>query len=200
MPNKLAPTHPEPAVRFAARPSSMCAARACSRRYIPNRAIAKPNPISEMPVRSQASIVRSLAWCMLNVSARGGMRRITLPSRSDWRDRVKVPRRARRYIPVRTTLGRCPASHVREAASLQELRKRKELSMAKPTISQRQPNVIFVMGDDIGWFNIGAYHQGIMARRTPNIDRLAPEGGRFTDYYAEGSWHRGPRNIITREV
>ena len=38
---------------------------------------------------------------------------------------------------------------------------------------QRPPNILFIMGDDVGWFNIGAYHQGIMSGRTPNLDRLA---------------------------
>src|SRR5258708_12719513 len=56
------------------------------------------------------------------------------------------------------------------------------------------------MGDDIGWFNIGAYHQGIMASRTPNLDRLAAEGMRFTDYYAEASCTSGRANFITGEL
>jgi arylsulfatase A-like enzyme len=38
------------------------------------------------------------------------------------------------------------------------------------------------MADDVGWFNIGAYHRGMMAGRTPNLDRLASEGMMFTDY------------------
>ena len=66
--------------------------------------------------------------------------------------------------------------------------------------SARQPNIIFIMGDDIGWFNIGAYHQGIMAGRTPNLDRLAAEGMRFTDYYAEASCTAGRANFITGEL
>jgi hypothetical protein len=49
----------------------------------------------------------------------------------------------------------------------------------------KKPNIVVIMGDDIGWFNIGAYHQGMMAGRTPNLDKLANEGMRFTDYYAE---------------
>src|SRR5215470_12575972 len=65
---------------------------------------------------------------------------------------------------------------------------------------QRKPNIIFIMGDDIGWFNIGAYHQGIMAGRTPNLDRLASEGMRFTDYYAEASCTAGRANFITGEL
>ena len=56
------------------------------------------------------------------------------------------------------------------------------------------------MGDDIGWFNIGAYHQGIMSGRTPNLDRLAAEGMRFTDYYAEASCTAGRANFITGEL
>jgi arylsulfatase len=56
------------------------------------------------------------------------------------------------------------------------------------------------MGDDIGWFNIGAYHQGIMSGKTPNLDRLAREGVRFTDYYAEASCTAGRANFITGEL
>jgi arylsulfatase len=63
-----------------------------------------------------------------------------------------------------------------------------------------KPNIIFIMGDDIGWYNIGAYNQGIMAGRTPNLDRLASEGMRFTDYYAEASCTAGRANFITGEL
>ena len=51
------------------------------------------------------------------------------------------------------------------------------------------------MGDDVGWFNIGAYHQGIMSGKTPNLDKLAAEGIRFTDYYAEASCTAGRANL-----
>jgi arylsulfatase len=61
----------------------------------------------------------------------------------------------------------------------------------------KKPNILFIMGDDVGWFNIGAYHQGIMSGRTPNLDRLAREGVRFTDYYAEASCTAGRANFIT---
>ena len=44
-----------------------------------------------------------------------------------------------------------------------------------------RPNIVIIMGDDIGWFNIGAYHRGMMSGKTPNIDRLAREGMMFTD-------------------
>ncbi len=71
---------------------------------------------------------------------------------------------------------------------------------ASPAAAQQKPNIIMIMGDDIGWFNVGAYHQGIMAGRTPNLDRLAAEGMRFTDYYAEASCTAGRANFITGEL
>src|SRR5215470_12554076 len=65
---------------------------------------------------------------------------------------------------------------------------------------QRPPNILVIMGDDIGWFNIGAYHQGIMSGKTPSLDKLASEGMRFTDYYAEASCTAGRANFITGEL
>jgi arylsulfatase len=65
---------------------------------------------------------------------------------------------------------------------------------------QQRPNIVFIMGDDIGWANIGVYNQGIMAGRTPNLDQLASEGMRFTDYYAEASCTAGRANFITGEL
>jgi len=64
----------------------------------------------------------------------------------------------------------------------------------------RKPNILVIMGDDVGWFNIGAYHQGIMSGKTPNLDKLAAEGLRFTDYYAEASCTAGRANFITGEL
>jgi arylsulfatase len=66
--------------------------------------------------------------------------------------------------------------------------------------ADKKPNVVFIMGDDVGWFNIGAYHQGMMSGRTPNLDRLAAEGMRFTDYYAEASCTAGRANFITGQL
>src|SRR5579872_4785853 len=64
----------------------------------------------------------------------------------------------------------------------------------------QKPNILFIMGDDVGWFNISAYHQGIMSSRTPNLDRIAAEGMRFTDYYAEASCTAGRANFITGQI
>ena len=69
-----------------------------------------------------------------------------------------------------------------------------------PAAAQQKPNIVFIMGDDIGMWNIGAYHRGMMAGRTPNLDKLAKEGMLFTDYYAEASCTAGRANFITGEL
>jgi arylsulfatase len=71
---------------------------------------------------------------------------------------------------------------------------------AAPATAGQKPNIVVVMGDDIGWSNIGVYNQGIMSGRTPNLDKLAAEGMRFTDYYAEASCTAGRANFITGEL
>jgi arylsulfatase len=74
------------------------------------------------------------------------------------------------------------------------------LVLATAPAAAQKPNIVVIMGDDIGWFNIGAYHQGIMAGRTPNLDKLAAEGMRFTDYYAEASCTAGRAAFITGQL
>jgi arylsulfatase len=63
-----------------------------------------------------------------------------------------------------------------------------------------KPNIVVIMGDDIGIWNIGAYSRGMMAGRTPNLDKLAAEGMLFTDYYAEASCTAGRAAFITGEL
>jgi len=63
-----------------------------------------------------------------------------------------------------------------------------------------KPNIVVVMGDDIGIWNVGAYNRGMMAGRTPNIDKLARAGMLFTDYYAEASCTAGRAAFITGEL
>ena len=60
-----------------------------------------------------------------------------------------------------------------------------------------KPNILFIMGDDIGWFNVSAYNLGIMGYRTPNIDRIAKEGALFTDWYAQQSCTAGRAAFLT---
>ena len=64
----------------------------------------------------------------------------------------------------------------------------------------KPPNILVIMGDDVGWFNIGAYNRGMMSGKTPNLDKLASQGMMFTDYYAEASCTAGRANFITGEI
>jgi arylsulfatase A-like enzyme len=76
------------------------------------------------------------------------------------------------------------------------------MAMSSPAAAQqqRQPNILVIMGDDVGWFNVGAYHRGMMSGKTPNLDKLASEGMMFTDYYAEASCTAGRANFITGQL
>src|SRR6202041_1481 len=68
-----------------------------------------------------------------------------------------------------------------------------------PVLAQQpqKPNILVIMGDDIGYWNISAYNRGMMGYRTPNIDRIANEGAIFTDYYAQQSCTAGRAAFIT---
>src|SRR5690606_2431714 len=61
----------------------------------------------------------------------------------------------------------------------------------------QQPNILVIMGDDIGYWNTSAYNMGMMGYRTPNIDRIAHEGAMFTDDYGEQSCTAGRSAFIT---
>jgi arylsulfatase A-like enzyme len=65
---------------------------------------------------------------------------------------------------------------------------------------QKQPNIVVIMADDVGWSNIGAYNMGMMAGRTPNLDKMAKQGMIFTDYYAEASCTAGRAAFLTGEL
>ncbi len=69
--------------------------------------------------------------------------------------------------------------------------------LAAPAIAQDRPNIVIIWGDDIGYWNVSAYNQGMMGYRTPNIDRLAKEGAIFTDAYGEQSCTAGRSAFIT---
>ncbi|WP_082336899.1 arylsulfatase [Rhizobium ecuadorense] len=68
---------------------------------------------------------------------------------------------------------------------------------AKAQTATRPPNILILWGDDIGYWNISAYNQGMMGYKTPNIDRVANEGGLFTDYYGQQSCTAGRAAFIT---
>jgi arylsulfatase len=64
-------------------------------------------------------------------------------------------------------------------------------------MSNKKPNIVVIWGDDIGQSNLSCYSDGLMGYRTPNIDRIANEGMRFTDSYAEQSCTAGRSSFIT---
>jgi arylsulfatase A-like enzyme len=65
---------------------------------------------------------------------------------------------------------------------------------------QKKPNVLLIMADDVGWFDVGAYHLGIMGAATPNIDRIARDGVMLTDCYAQASCTAGRAAFITGQI
>jgi arylsulfatase A-like enzyme len=64
-------------------------------------------------------------------------------------------------------------------------------AVATGRAADKKPNILFIMGDDIGWMQPSCYHRGLMVGETPNIDRLAKEGAMFMHYYAESSCTAG---------
>ena len=67
----------------------------------------------------------------------------------------------------------------------------------QPSGTQQKPNILFIMGDDIGWMQPSIYHRGLMVGETPNIDRIGQEGAIFMDYYAEQSCTAGRNAFFT---
>ena len=61
----------------------------------------------------------------------------------------------------------------------------------------KKPNICIIWGDDIGWNNPSAYNRGMMGYKTPNIDRVAKEGGLFTDCYGQQSCTAGRAAFMT---
>src|SRR5215470_8318348 len=62
---------------------------------------------------------------------------------------------------------------------------------------QSKPNILFIMGDDIGWMQPSIYHRGLMVGETPNIDRIGQEGAIFMDYVAMQSCTAGRNAFFT---
>jgi arylsulfatase A-like enzyme len=69
-------------------------------------------------------------------------------------------------------------------------------ALAPAQAADKKPNIVMIMADDVGIWNISAYHRGMMGGRTPNIDRIAKEGALFTDYYAQQSCTAGRAAFI----
>jgi arylsulfatase len=70
-------------------------------------------------------------------------------------------------------------------------------AVAPAAAQETKPNILFIMGDDIGWMQPSIYHQGLAVGETPNIDRIGHEGAKFMTYYAEQSCTAGRTAFIT---
>ena len=70
-------------------------------------------------------------------------------------------------------------------------------AVAPAQAQDKKPNILFIMGDDIGVMQPSIYHRGLMVGETPNIDRIGNEGGIFMTYYAEESCTAGRNAFFT---
>jgi arylsulfatase A-like enzyme len=70
-------------------------------------------------------------------------------------------------------------------------------AQGKKPATAGKPNILIIWGDDIGYWNVSAYNQGMMGYKTPNIDRIAKEGALFTDWYGQQSCTAGRSCFIT---
>src|SRR5437773_2100468 len=70
-------------------------------------------------------------------------------------------------------------------------------AVAQAQAQDKKPNILFIMGDDIGWMQPSCYHRGLMVGETPNIDRIAKEGAIMMTYYAEQSCTAGRNAFFT---
>ena len=116
---------------------------------------------------------------------------------------ARVCHAARAGMPTRGSRARCRADHPprvmrsrpprgeRDGRSERDSRRRMGVAEGK------QPNILVIWGDDIGITNLSCYSDGLMGYRTPNIDRIADEGMRFTDSYGEQSCTAGRSSFIT---
>jgi arylsulfatase A-like enzyme len=99
-----------------------------------------------------------------------------------------------------TNADRSRFRHMRAKAALIGATALMSAAMAAPAVAQapqRKPNILFIMGDDIGWMQPSIYHQGLAVGETPNIDRIGREGAKFMTYYAEQSCTAGRNAFFT---
>ncbi len=71
------------------------------------------------------------------------------------------------------------------------------LGLAGTAWGDTPPNIVVIMADDVGWASLGSYHGGVKSIQTPNLDQLAADGARLTDYYAEPSCTAGRSAFLT---
>ena len=105
---------------------------------------------------------------------------------------------------IATPPRKTPSWHKRSCAALLGATTLMSVSLSGPASTPaaaqtagQKPNILFIMGDDIGWMQPRIYHQGLMVGETPNIDRIGQEGAKFMHYYAEQSCTAGRNAFFT---
>src|SRR5262249_44952802 len=129
-----------------------------------------------------------------------------LPStRANERERIPLDEMAPAKIPFEAFIKRSSQEFVMLASRF-KLMTQLVLALAllgtPPSAAQAQtqtdkPNILFIMGDDIGWMQPSIYHRGLMVGDTPNIDRIGKEGSMFVDYVAMQSCTSGRNAFFT---
>ena len=73
-------------------------------------------------------------------------------------------------------------------------------AVAPAQAQDKKPNILFIMGDDIGWMQPSCYHRGLMVGETPNIDRIANEGGIIMTLLRRAELHRRAQRLLHRNA
>jgi arylsulfatase len=105
-----------------------------------------------------------------------------------------------RILHVVASIGLVSCLSPSEPANAQADPKPAPAARAGGQSSPGQPNILVIWGDDVGYWNVSAYNQGMMGYRTPNIDRVAKEGALFTDWYGQQSCTAGRACFITGQT
>ena len=74
------------------------------------------------------------------------------------------------------------------------------MATAAPALAQAKPNILFIMGDDIGWMQPSVYHRGLMVGETPNIDRIAQRGRDLHALLRRAELHRRAQRVLHRHA
>jgi arylsulfatase len=90
-----------------------------------------------------------------------------------------------------------PSQHQDQSADRDQDQNVQPVAGKQQAAQRAKPNILFIMGDDIGYMQPGIYHRGLMVGETPNIDRIGREGAMFTDYYAMQSCTSGRSAFFT---
>ena len=100
-------------------------------------------------------------------------------------------------IPIYSTKNQSPSDAPIAMAALLAVGMAAVVTAAPAVAQEKKPNILFIMGDDIGWMQPSIYHRGLAVGETPNIDRIGNEGATFMTYYAEQSCTAGRTAFFT---